>query len=354
MEGLGRINLLVGGNNSGKTSILEAILLLNLRGDPNAIWQVLWRRGERFVSPENDPRAGGHAELDVCHLFNGHELRPGTKLTLSAKNQSPPRSVVMEIKEPTKQEFAEIVIPRMGGIMRPQFVLHVHGHPQPVQSSIPIANSGGIPMEVIQSRFPNRRTSEEAAPTAYITTESWSVSDLIPLWEKISLTNSEQLVLNALHFLNSDIERMASQSVGQQFFPQATRGGFKLKLKNVENPVPIGSMGDGMWRMLAMAIAITQCKGGTLLVDEIDTGLHYTVMSEMWRLIYGAAKDLNVQVFATTHSYDCVHSLAKICDDGQDNDNRIALHRVETGKNKSVLYTERQIKLASERDIEIR
>src|SRR5438270_11166835 len=50
MSGLERVNLLVGTNNSGKTSALEAIFLLISRGDPSALWQVLWRRGERLTT----------------------------------------------------------------------------------------------------------------------------------------------------------------------------------------------------------------------------------------------------------------------------------------------------------------
>jgi len=48
MSELERVNLLVGSNNSGKTSALEAIYLLVSRGDPLAIWRLLWRRGERL------------------------------------------------------------------------------------------------------------------------------------------------------------------------------------------------------------------------------------------------------------------------------------------------------------------
>jgi hypothetical protein len=354
MDGLGRINLLVGANNSGKTSVLEAILLLNSRGDPNSIWQILWRRGERFIAGEPDPRTGVHPELDVCHLFSGHEVHPGSKFQLTAKNQSPERSVSFAIAEPTPKESVELLIPRLAGQTRPQFILHVEGSPQPPMSAIPISSNGGIPIDVVQGAFRGRRAREESAPTAYISTESWTANDLIPLWEKLSLTPNEQLVLDALHFLNPDIERIASQSISQQYFGQVPRGGFKLKLKNSDQPIPIGSMGDGMWRMLAMAIAITQCKGGILLVDEIDTGLHHTVMSEMWKLIFGAAKELDVQVFATSHSFDCVHSLAKICANQKDPDNRVSLQRIETGKHKSVPYSEGEIRMASERQIEVR
>jgi AAA15 family ATPase/GTPase len=112
-------------------------------------------------------------------------------------------------------------------------------------------------------------------------------------------------------------------------------------------------MGDGMWRMFVLAVAITQCKDGTLLVDEIDTGLHYSVMAQMWKLIFDAAKEFNVQVFATTHSYDCVYSLAHICAKA-DEGNHVTVQRIETGKTKAIPYAEYEIKVAADREIEVR
>ncbi len=118
--------------------------------------------------------------------------------------------------------------------------------------------------------------------------------------------------------------------------------------------MPIGSMGDGMWRMLALAIAITQCQGGVLLVDEIDTGLHYSAMSQMWKLISNAASELDVQVFATTHSYDCVYSLAQICYGQSDRRNGVTVQRIDPGKTKAVPYDEDEITVAANREIEVR
>jgi predicted ATP-dependent endonuclease of OLD family len=118
--------------------------------------------------------------------------------------------------------------------------------------------------------------------------------------------------------------------------------------------VPIGSLGDGIWRMLALAIAITQCKGGLLLVDEIDTGLHHKVMSDMWRFLRTAANDLEVQVFATSHSFDCVHSLASICVNGSVSKNEVTIQRIENGKTSAIPYTEAEVRIASERNIEVR
>jgi AAA15 family ATPase/GTPase len=114
-------------------------------------------------------------------------------------------------------------------------------------------------------------------------------------------------------------------------------------------------MGDGMWRMLAMAIAITQCKGGVLLVDEIDSGLHYSVLTDMWKLISraSAASGFDVQVFATTHSGDCIRSLAEyICD--AHGDSNATIQRIEAGKYKSVSYNEHEIGIAASERIEVR
>src|SRR5580704_13400768 len=84
MSGLGRLNLLVGTYNSGKTSVLESIFLLMSAGDPAAIWQVLSRRGERMLTEVAPGPLTLRTEADVRHLFRGHEIRNGSTFALSA------------------------------------------------------------------------------------------------------------------------------------------------------------------------------------------------------------------------------------------------------------------------------
>jgi recombinational DNA repair ATPase RecF len=91
MDGLGRVNLLVGTNNSGKTSVLEAVYLLFSAGDPMALWQLLWRRGERL--PPTLTAASGPQEVDVSHLFAGHELSPKSTIRISALDRSATRTL---------------------------------------------------------------------------------------------------------------------------------------------------------------------------------------------------------------------------------------------------------------------
>jgi ABC-type multidrug transport system ATPase subunit len=116
----------------------------------------------------------------------------------------------------------------------------------------------------------------------------------------------------------------------------------------------IGSMGDGIWRMLGLSLAAACTKDGVLLVDEIDTGLHYSAMSKMWKMIWETAKQSNVQVFATTHSRDCWESLAEIAAMDDAETEGITIHRIEKGHDRTTLFDAPMISVAAEREIEVR
>jgi len=109
-----------------------------------------------------------------------------------------------------------------------------------------------------------------------------------------------------------------------------------------------------MRRILGLTLAIVNARNGVLLVDEIDTGLHYSAMSDMWKLIWETTKRLNVQVFATTHSSDCWTSLGAIANTESSSEEGITIQRIEKGKLNSIVFTERQVAIAAERGIEVR
>ncbi|MHC5728249.1 MAG: AAA family ATPase, partial [Nostoc sp.] len=133
-----------------------------------------------------------------------------------------------------------------------------------------------------------------------------------------------------------------------------SRGGFRVLISDSNQRVPIGSMGDGIWRILGLALATVCAKDGYLFVDDIDTGLHFTAMSDMWKLIWETAKRLNVQVFATTHNNDCWTSLASIAEQEDVTEDGIRIHRIEKGKETSIVFIEPEIVIAAEENIEVR
>jgi predicted ATP-dependent endonuclease of OLD family len=359
MADLGCVNLLVGKNNSGKTSVLEAMYLLASGGDPSALWRVLFRRGER-LDIESVGRQPPEIELDISHLFCGHELKPGSTIYLATKNGAPDRAITYKLVETRAQHETGDLLEsdqRDRGVdsISPRLMLNISGMPKPMVGALPLTRNGGLRSDVLDtSRRPRRGRDSGHKAAQYVTTESLSVRELTSMWNDIVLTESEDLVLTALRFLEPKIERIAAVSMSDYYYGGGARGGFKVKLRDMPQPVPIGSLGDGTWRMLAVAIAIIRSKGGVLLIDEIDTGLHYSVMSDMWRLVASTSSLFDVQVFATTHSYDCIYSLATICQRHPNESGGISIQRIEQDKRQAIRYTEAEIKIAADRNIEIR
>ena len=109
-----------------------------------------------------------------------------------------------------------------------------------------------------------------------------------------------------------------------------------------------------MRRLLALALSLVRTKGGILLIDEIDTGLHYSIMGDLWLFIIQAAQRYGVQVFATTHSWDCVRGLAWLCDNYPDLGAEVSLQKIEPRLAESVAHDAEQILIAADLGIEVR
>ncbi|MDR0379015.1 MAG: AAA family ATPase [Candidatus Accumulibacter sp.] len=354
MEGLGRINLLVGKNNSGKTSVLEALYLMAARADSAAIGQVLSRRGEQVVETPG-PGQASHIEVDICHLFHGHVLDVGTKTTIQTWNGTR-HFLTFEISEVKYEVDPELFIKlkaRQGrelgiissanpALLGPCHVVSITGDPEPSTPAFPLSRRGGLqqdPMlmndagEMRNERFPR-----------FITTDSLSVQEIQAEFSRIALSPREERVIRALQFIEPKIERMAIANTAPfSGLGKPIRGGLKVRLSGQDEPVPIGSLGEGIWRLMTLAMVISGMKEGLLLIDEIDTGLHYTVLEKMWTFIADAAKEFNVQVFATTHSADCVNSLAAVCRADTKIGSQVTIQRIEAEEACAVAYDEAEI-----------
>ena len=68
--------------------------------------------------------------------------------------------------------------------------------------------------------------------------------------------------------------------------------------------LPVQFSGDGINKLLSIVLAIMDARDGLLLIDEIDTGFHYSMYEDLWRIVADVSRDYNCQVIATTHSYE--------------------------------------------------
>ncbi|MFN6530864.1 AAA family ATPase [Nostoc sp. ChiSLP03a] len=361
LQQLGRVNLLVGKNNIGKTSILEAIQLLCSRNNLDPLRKTMTNRSEYFFDDERSERRLSSAQdLDVRHLFYGHEIELGSKFSITGTNGNIQEELVVSIEKrkisSTEQLslFPEFLYDEVSDALRElDFSINwIYGQEEKPWR-LPLSANGGLPIEDYPRQL-RRYTKNSVPKIQFITSSSLETEKMIELFDQIVLTPEEKLVEQALHRIDSKIQRIAPVSSRKSRYSLDSRGGFFVLLSDSNQRVPIGSMGDGIWRILGLALATVCAKDGYLFVDEIDTGLHFTAMSDMWKLIWETAKRLNVQVFATTHNSDCWTSLATIAEQEDANEDGIRIHRIEKGKETSVVFTEPQIVIAAEREIEVR
>ena len=106
------------------------------------------------------------------------------------------------------------------------------------------------------------------------------------MWDTVLTEGRESEVINAIRLLESDVESIHFLS-GATF--RSTSGGVLVGFRGGGRRLPLGSFGDGMRRLLALSLSLVRTRNGVLLIDEIDTGLHFSVMEEMWKLVVTTA-----------------------------------------------------------------
>ncbi len=325
VERLARVNLFVGGNNSGKSSLLEAVEVLLGRGAVDSLVAGSLRRGESM-------KQDGREEIVVRHLFRGHELSPESVLEIEGDDGSP-RMVKVAVASPDGEAsplqlsvYADWSLPKM-----------VSRQPLTPEGSISYA-----------PRLRASRAKELEGSFNFITTAGLDVGQLLRLWDEVVLSPDESLVLDALRIIEPKIARIAAVD------REVSTGAFMLLMQGSRSRVPLGSMGDGIRRLFALAIGLVRSAGSTLLIDEIDTGLHHSVMVQMWKLVVETAQRLDVQVFATTHSLDCLDALAELYESQPSVQDSILLHRLEKGRERTTVYTADELPVITESRLEVR
>lgn len=332
VTGLKRVNLLVGRNNAGKTSILEALELLSSGGYPGVLFKPPSRREERIYATEERPRF----DVDIRHLFTGHRLDETTWFEISGQQDS--NSSFFKCSVESQADFFD----------EQRLAIKLTGSKIEQEIVIPLSEDGVLLNETLRV---TRSLSASTTPVNFLGTEGADASQLRKLWDTLVLTPEEGKVYEALYSIAPNLERIAFTSDRRS--PGGTTTGVFVKLKDSAR-LPLGSMGDGIRRLLGLAIFLVKSAGGYLLIDEIDTGLHYSTMEEMWRFIIQTAERLNVQVFATTHSGDCLRSLAWLQQDQPEFAEQVVLHRIEADAIKSVRCSAEELEIATRHHIEVR
>lgn len=356
LDGMAQVTLFVGKNNSGKTSVLESAHFLASGGDPDVLATAAARRNEVVQIKGDEP-----ALVDVSHLFNGHEVRPGSDFSITGTNGFLPiRVTAVPLHEagPPEDFFG------FSGTVRPAFALRIEGgrprldgkdHAKIPTRTVFLSAEGA--MLIDHRRSPRRYVGDvraEGPPVVFISPDSLPSVPLGSMWNLILRDKRENEVKDAMRILAPSLEDIVFQTSEISPRVYSSHAGVLVSFKNDLRRFPLGSMGDGMRRLLFLSVSLIHVRYGLLLVDEIDTGLHHSVMADMWKLVVNTAKAYGIQVLATTHSLDCTRGLAEFVKANPDKAHLVAVHRVDSGADQTAVFPGQQVVTAVDQEIEMR
>jgi ABC-type cobalamin/Fe3+-siderophores transport system ATPase subunit len=269
LDGLARINVLVGANNVGKTSVLEAMSLVCNAGREEVLVQLMQRR--------RLPEASGRALGEFVHNV-------GTANTAN----SPPRLVATGADLTFALAFDA---PGPG--------------PQQVAASLSIAVAGAAPEA---SRIPAQGTVGDIGATRPVA-----------VWADGAATSELELAkrLGALQRRNQlgDLVK-ATQGIDWRIrdFAQIEDLGAPhmegyVQLEGIKEWLALSQLGSGFRSMVALFTLLVGQRDAVVLVDEFENGLHHDAMASVWQAIHALSVANNLQVFVSTHSQDCLRAV---------------------------------------------
>ena len=358
---LGRVTLLAGRNGVGKTTVLEAIRVYAARGRPAAL-NVLLEQRDEFASSrddDNDPVLGP----DYSALFHGRIVEREQSIQIGPNDDLD--SLRIEVSKPSdwpndqpdlfrdllRDPTASVDLRALKIVFRQrEFLLPWLFATDDFQS---YRTRAPVP-----SRVRHRRLDDEW-PTP-IECESLgpgllSNQRLANLWNEVALTEDEDRAIEALRLIRGNaIDRVAVVGDDRSRYRMGTGQRVLVKHSGESTPVPLKSLGDGAMRIFGVALALANSRNGFLVIDEAENGIHHSVQSDYWKMVLRTSHRNNVQVLATTHSWDCVRGFARAAIDCVDVEG--TLTRVERSDDtvRAITYSEDELDTAADQNIEVR
>jgi AAA15 family ATPase/GTPase len=310
---LGQVNLIVGRNNVGKSSLLEAVLLWGTKRHFLTIRDILYSREECNI--DSPDRFQQSPFLGINQLFSQYptlEYCINKPIIISQLNSNDKITVEIVKSQQTDQASRELGLDYgivLGEIVQ---VSHITGtsanKPQPF--ILPINGTMfDIPIPIQSKHYLENKCIYVSPNIAKAIRVPINI-----LWEQTEITGTESQVIHALKFIEEKLERV--------FFIGSNPRIPVCRIGGLSRPVPLHSLGDGVSRLFEIILSIVNVVGGICLIDEFENGLHWSVQEKVWEIIFKTAKDTNVQIFATTHSKDAVETFIETAAKMNDEENK--------------------------------
>jgi len=374
------VNLLVGQNSVGKTTVLEAINLFSRLGSPLFMEELLGLHDDML----NSHKSEDSLRLPVEQLFNGRKFSDSESNEIYIGDFSGNESLKIQRmyyiksdvslnefplnkKSDLEKLFSSFENKEIGLILPEKITGDERQKLKIISKNSPLSKpsiakrftpEGTLIVNLYFDHYEKEDYDRAEAkltqgtpieyPVKYVPTGIIPLEDLAETWDKITLTSDEQIVIEAINLIkNISVEKLnfRSNAYNNKRIPI-------VKLANTNTPIPLKNLGEGIARILQLILSLLQVKGGFLLIDEFENGLHYSIQPKVWELLFHLSTELNIQVFATSHSKDTIENFSKVWSKFETKGSFYRLSLRETVK--AISYSCEDFRDAINSDIEVR
>jgi len=334
IDNLGRINLFVGKNNCGKTTILEAIFFLIGQTNSKLPINANIFRGLDL-----------HSNEYWCSFFHNMKIDLDIGISAILRDREEEQKLVIrpEIQKeiPTKPVSSDTVSVKVqNGDSKPGFT--------PMGLELTYTNSQDPTIKKISTIYFEgdqlktrgiKQSSDKGIWVSPATRFDWRL--------RFGSIQRKKLIGELISLLNEIEPHISDIRLNEIGILEAEIG--------LSGLIPVNLMGGGIASFLSVALAILDMQDGVVLIDEIETGLHHSIQEKLWTGIFNWSEKLNVQVFVTTHSDECIKAFSNSVDKTLFG-SEVKLFRIERKdeKFKAVEYTQELLSESLESKWEVR
>ena len=324
INNLGQVNLFVGQNNCGKTTLLEGLFFLVGATNPRLPFSANTFRGLNLMSKELWRTFFHNMDVTVSIEISGEMSTTKEEQKLLVR----PLKKKARATEPAVSDFVSLEV-------------------EPSDSKPPFIPDG-LELEYTTTNNPTDKTiSEIFLQGNELVTEGAKERDIRGVFvNPLTIQRKKRIgeVISLLREIEPTISDIRLNEVGLLEFD--------IGLPSL---LPANLMGGGIAKFLSVALAMIDCENGIVLIDELENGLHHSAQQKIWKAIINWAQDLNVQVFATTHSNECVKAFKNSADTTLF-ESEAKLYRIERKEEKfrAVEYTKELLGESLESNWEVR
>jgi hypothetical protein len=316
IESAGQVNLFVGNNNSGKTSVLEAA---SIYSDP-----LNWRRWYEIGSQRELPNISRTALIDRLTWLFPQDVADDLpsehmKILLSASGNNTPVTKVSASYE----NFAEMVNlaqlylsdskeSEIEEVETEGIKIHVSVLANPIQPTLFKKEDTERELQETltfsdyRSPTSTRRQQRIMLPSQIVNPYSHRTSVLTSqLWSEVVEADLKEETIKLLRFFDPSIQDVDFIS------PTERKSFISIKHKKLGR-VPLYAFGDGLRRIFTLAVTIPRVRGGLLLIDELETSIHTTALEKTFDWLVKACMSNHIQLFATTHSLEALDAILEV------------------------------------------